>query len=152
MLTPGWLAAVRREGQKEDRNWNRPQTVTFLDRLSLVVVPSLGVPVGKQNLILDEGQDRHRPSHTTAAIQATGWQVPPSRVVVLKRQTDLLQMIQATGASRRFTCLLHGWQQQSHQDTNNGDHNQQFDEREAGLPEKAKPAAVASGRDGAMRS
>jgi hypothetical protein len=61
------------------------------------------------------------------------------RFVIHERQADLLEVIAALHASRRFASRLHGREQQSDQNTNDGDNNQQFDESKAArlFPESA---------------
>lgn len=48
----------------------------------------------------------------------------------LLREGDLPQMIDAAGRVRRALGLGQGWQQQRLEDRDDGDHHQQFDERE----------------------
>lgn len=48
-------------------------------------------------------------------------------VIVMQRQTDLLQMIPALRATGGFTGLLHGRQQSNH-DCDDRNHHQKFDE------------------------
>jgi hypothetical protein len=47
------------------------------------------------------------------------------------RQGQLLHVVPALRPAGRFTGCLHGRQQQRHQDRNDGDHHEQFDQREA---------------------
>ena len=47
--------------------------------------------------------------------------------IIVKRQTHLLQVIQALCAPRRLAGRLHRRQQQRHQDADDGDHDEQFD-------------------------
>jgi hypothetical protein len=46
-------------------------------------------------------------------------------------EADLLEVVGALDACGRFADFLHGRQQQSNQDGNDGDHHQQLDQREA---------------------
>jgi hypothetical protein len=53
-----------------------------------------------------------------------------SRHVILDRQTDLFQVIHALSAARSLPRGLHRRQEQRNQDPNDGDHDEQFHERE----------------------
>jgi hypothetical protein len=50
--------------------------------------------------------------------------------MVLEPETDLLQMVGALGAPRRLASRLDRRQQQRDKDADNGDHHQEFDQRE----------------------
>jgi len=50
-----------------------------------------------------------------------------------RSQGQLLQLIHARATARRFPRRLNRWQQQCHQHTDDGDHDQQFDERKTAL-------------------
>ena len=50
-------------------------------------------------------------------------------VVVVQRKSHLVEVVLTTCPVRRFSNLLHGGEEQRDQDTNNGDHHQQFDQR-----------------------
>ena len=52
-------------------------------------------------------------------------------VVVVQRQANLFEIVLALRPPRRLTSLLHGRQQQRNQDSNNRDHDEQFDQGEA---------------------
>jgi hypothetical protein len=54
---------------------------------------------------------------------------------VLKRHADLPQVVGALRAAGRFASRLHGRQEQGHQDSDDGDDNEQFDERKSALSE-----------------
>jgi hypothetical protein len=56
--------------------------------------------------------------------------MPVSIVVVLARQSHLLEMVGALNAAGRFPRRLHGREQQRHQNADDGNDNQQFHERE----------------------
>ena len=58
-----------------------------------------------------------------------------ARLVIVDRQCDLLEVVAALSASRRFAGLLHGRQEQGDQDRDDGDHNEEFDEGEGSLAE-----------------
>jgi hypothetical protein len=45
-------------------------------------------------------------------------------MVIVQGQTDLPEIVPALRATGRFAHLLHGWQQQCHQDRKNRDHDQ----------------------------
>ena len=55
-------------------------------------------------------------------------------VVVVERQTDLLQVVLALHAAGRLARLLHGGKQQSNQQGDDGHHDQQFNQGEAAIP------------------
>jgi hypothetical protein len=49
----------------------------------------------------------------------------------MKREPDLLHVVAAAHASSRFASGLYSRQQQGYQDTDDGNHHQQFDEGKA---------------------
>ena len=53
-------------------------------------------------------------------------------LVVVGRQGNLLEIVLALGPGGGFANLLHRGHQQPNQDGDDGDHNQQFDQRETG--------------------
>ena len=53
------------------------------------------------------------------------------RVVVVHRQADLLEVVDALHAPGRLPRRLHGGQEQRDQDRDDRDHDQQFDQRES---------------------
>lgn len=55
-----------------------------------------------------------------------------SRMVTVKCDTDLFEIVATLCSPRRFSCLLDGWEQQSNQHTNHCYHDKQFDQAEAG--------------------
>src|SRR5207249_1723110 len=55
-------------------------------------------------------------------------------VEVVHRQPDLLEVVARLHAGGGLAHLLHCGQQQADQDGNDGNHHQQFDEREGGSP------------------
>jgi hypothetical protein len=55
-------------------------------------------------------------------------------VVVVAGEGELFEVVLALHAVGRLAHLLHGGQQQPDEDGNNGDHDQQFDERETHQP------------------
>ena len=52
-------------------------------------------------------------------------------VIGVQRQPQLFEVVGATGAPRRRAGLLNRWEQHRHQQTNDGDHDEQFNERES---------------------
>ena len=52
-------------------------------------------------------------------------------MVVVQPQADLLEVVDALRASRRFASGLHRWQQKRDQDSDDGDDHQEFDQSEA---------------------
>ena len=59
--------------------------------------------------------------------------MPIALVVLVQRQTDLLQVVAALHPPRRFAHRLHRRQQQCDQDADDRDDNEQFDQRERGM-------------------
>ena len=51
-------------------------------------------------------------------------------VVVVQSDSNLLQMVSALRPASGFPSLLHGGKQQRHQNSNDGDHNEQLDQGE----------------------
>ena len=49
----------------------------------------------------------------------------------MERQSDLFQIVASLGASSRFPSHLNRWQEQSDKHTNDGDHDEQFNQGEA---------------------
>jgi hypothetical protein len=54
-------------------------------------------------------------------------------IMVVKGDTNLLQIIRAGSSPSRLTRLLHGWQQKADKDANDGDDNEQFDQGKADM-------------------
>jgi hypothetical protein len=50
----------------------------------------------------------------------------------VERQTQLLHVVRAAHAASSFASGLNRWQQQPHQDTDDGNHHQQFYQRKTG--------------------
>jgi hypothetical protein len=48
----------------------------------------------------------------------------------VQSESDLFEIVFALSSAGGFAGLLHGGEQQSHKDCNDGDHNEQFDEGE----------------------
>ena len=63
---------------------------------------------------------------------------------VMGGQAELFEMIRALHATRRLARRLNGRQQQGHQNSNDGDDNQQFDEREASCSDSEVNTYVAA--------
>ena len=59
--------------------------------------------------------------------------------VVVKGESDLLQIVLALSPPRRLTCLLYGRQQQRHKHRNNRDHSKQLDQRKAAISTDRPP-------------
>ena len=53
-------------------------------------------------------------------------------VIAVQRDADLVKVVLAAGFASRLTRSLNSGEQHAYQDSNNSDHNEQFDEREAG--------------------
>jgi hypothetical protein len=62
--------------------------------------------------------------------------MPDRIVMILKRQTELLQVVLALHAPSRFARGLHRWEQQCNQDTDDRNYHQQFDERKGHPPSR----------------
>ena len=58
------------------------------------------------------------------------WKRPLSLVVVLQGDPELAEIVGAAGPPGRLACRLHCGQQQAHEDSEDGDHHEEFDERE----------------------
>jgi hypothetical protein len=58
-------------------------------------------------------------------------------VETVSGQADLPQAVRTLRAASRLASRLHRRQQQRHENTNDADHNQQFDEREASAKRRA---------------
>ena len=52
-------------------------------------------------------------------------------VIIVQRQADLLEVVRTAHAIGGLAHLLHGGEEQTNQDGDDGNHDQQFDEREA---------------------
>ena len=66
-------------------------------------------------------------------------------VVVVQGDPPLPHVVDATGAVGRFSRLLHGRQEQGHEDPDDRNHDQQFDERKtARRPLKRRPLRLAT--------
>jgi hypothetical protein len=52
-------------------------------------------------------------------------------VVVVRSQSNLLEIVAALNPSGGLSDLLDGWQEQADEDANDGNHHQQLDQREA---------------------
>jgi len=52
-------------------------------------------------------------------------------VIIMQRDSQLLQIVFALTASRRFTCLLDRRQQQSNQRRNDGNDDKKFNQRKS---------------------
>jgi hypothetical protein len=95
-----------------------------------------------ERLLLHERHDVHRPAVVrpaiAAAIDITGGKGLVGVVVVVQRQPELLHVVVALGAARRFPRGLDRGKQESHQDPDDGNHHQEFDEREAALPARRR--------------
>ena len=75
--------------------------------------------------------DRRRAAALQGA-DVSGREEVVDAVIVVHRQADLLQVIQALRAPGRLARRLHGRQEQGDQHADDGDHDQQFDQRETG--------------------
>ena len=92
----------------------------------------------EDRLLLHLGEDGQVPGEAPAAADAAGGGVHGLRRqhvvlrdVVVHRQTQLLEVVDALGAAGRLTGRLHGRQQQRDQDRDDRDHDEQFDERKS---------------------
>ena len=55
------------------------------------------------------------------------------RLIIVHRQTDLLQIILTMHSTRRLASSLDSWKQQGNEYPNDGDHNQKLNQSEASL-------------------
>jgi hypothetical protein len=60
-----------------------------------------------------------------------GWKLLERVVDVVKRQSDLLEIILALDAPRRSPSLLYCWQEQRNEYRQDRNHNEKFDQRES---------------------
>ena len=60
--------------------------------------------------------------------------------VTMQRGAELLERIGAAGAASSLAGGLHGGQQQGHEPADDGDHDEQFDEREAASGRRGNPS------------
>ena len=70
----------------------------------------------------------------------------PGVVVLVHSDADLTLVRQAIHSPRRFTRHLHGGQQQRDQHADHGDHDQQFNDREAGGARSCRSELLSSWR------
>ena len=56
------------------------------------------------------------------------------RVVVVQSQADLLEVVDALGASGRLACRLNGRQEQGDENGDDGDDYEEFNQRESSTP------------------
>jgi hypothetical protein len=56
----------------------------------------------------------------------SGWETLEGRLIIVSRQADLLQVVQALCAAGCLTNLLNGWQQKANQNANDGNDDEQF--------------------------
>ena len=66
----------------------------------------------------------------TGAADGSGGEKTGAVEVVVARQANLLEIVDALGAASRFASALHGGQQQGDQNGDDGDHDEEFDEGE----------------------
>ena len=87
--------------------------------------------------MLDVGQREHEAEHIAAAIgavvatSAQRRKLPIDIVEVMQRENELFLMVRALRPPRGFAGGLHSRQQQSDQDSDDGNDHQQLDERES---------------------
>jgi hypothetical protein len=72
------------------------------------------------------GEDSSLGRISAATEQA--WVAFEGRFVILDCEADLLDVVRAGHSSSGFSGGLHGWQEQSDKDTDDGDHDEQFHE------------------------
>ena len=72
---------------------------------------------------------RHICRAVPVTINCLRWQFVVHIVIVVQRQTHLLQIVFALSTTGSFASLLNGRQQQGDQNRNDGDYHQQFNER-----------------------
>jgi hypothetical protein len=66
--------------------------------------------------------------------------------VIVKRESTLLQIIDALSLARGFPRRLHGWQQQRDQNRNNENRDQHFDQGESAPDHSLTPREWTSAR------
>ena len=62
-----------------------------------------------------------------------GWQLTVGVMAIVQSNTNLLQVVRAGHAVRRFAHFLHSRNQQANQNRNNRNHNEQLDQCETTL-------------------
>lgn len=62
------------------------------------------------------------------------WKIVVSRMVVVDRQANLLEIVAAAHASGCLACGLYGGEQQAHQYADDRDHDKEFHQREPSSP------------------
>ena len=79
-----------------------------------------------------EGGNWKQPAHYGLVISsfAPGREAAVRRFVIVKGQTNLLEIVFALTPTRRFASLLHGRQEQRDQDGDNRDDHEQFNQSE----------------------
>jgi hypothetical protein len=66
-----------------------------------------------------------------AALRHAWRQAAVGAGVIVERQRELLELVGTIQTSRGGPRGLNGWEEQRHQDADDGDHYQQFDQGEA---------------------
>ena len=124
-----------RRGCGADGHWKIFTCCDVIGRLSGGVPVAGVIVVSHQIILLDVRQDERGPAAAhrggRAGAAAAG-EVAEGAVVVVEGEADLLEVVGALQARGRIADLLDGGQQQADQDGDDGDHHQQFDQREAG--------------------
>src|SRR5262249_49916523 len=77
-----------------------------------------------------QNDDRPGPARVAARRREEAGRV----VVVMHRQTELLEVVLARGAGGGLADFLDGWEEQADQDGDDGDDDQQLDQREGARP------------------
>src|SRR5205807_2426870 len=105
-------------------------------------VGSRGLIITNEEVVLlDVGEDLETPAaglshshgggaatHVRIGVGAPGGEIPKSAVVVVEGDADLLEVVLAFRPVGGLAHLLHGRQEERHQDGDDGDHHQQLDQ------------------------
>src|SRR5262249_3676054 len=81
-----------------------------------------------------------------APAPSAGWEVLDHVVMVLKRETILLEIVLAGHPPGRLTGHLHGWQKQGYEHADDCNHHQQFDQSKTDTRAKGRRADARSTR------
>src|SRR5581483_10217351 len=96
---------------------------------SLIVVPTVDIPLLVEVVLLKIRQEGHSPRHAAVIIHPRRHQDLISVFKVVHRQPELLQLIATLRSPGRFAGRLHRRQQERHQYSDICDYYQQLDQR-----------------------
>lgn len=127
--------AMRIAGTGKDRDAGLWNSRGLIDRIIPIDIESdLLVRIGLFEVWQETSVNRPRPANGKLCrlrVAKTGRQELMHIEIVVNRQAELFEMIPALNATGGFTRLLNGGQQQSYQNSNDGDDHQQLQQRKA---------------------